>query len=396
MPGDPKTLPGLPGRVGSDYEIVNYAGRIYVVYKTKLPNGKYITDAWRVTSSDYKGLGINKQRIKHITRGQFKNLEVFGDIGEIVRQGGGKERPLQTYMKQLRETYGARVSWLGDSEYMEVFMMGYLENWDPGVLQQRLKRTKWYQSRTQAQRSWELDMNNADRKAAIGNTRTMVEDALKDLYGTQFGDQKISSKQIDGWAKDIASGKYGDPNQGFQTWLERMTDKAEKIEGSAAWIDRQSALEDQRAFMNRPEDMFEQIRNDAMEWLGPKGMPDHDTLMNWATRLVSEKSSDGDWQEYLRKQSQALYPWLGPNERWQDRASAYKNLIEDEMGTAVGYDNGLLQQIGYQDGDKTRALNFHEFTQLIRSKEEWWSGAKAAEEGYDLFNTLNSLFNGVS
>jgi len=306
MPDGGNTIAGIPGVRGRDYEVVNYGGRMYIVYKTKLPNGKYVMDAWRVSAQDAKSLKIGG-KVKHITKGQFKAMEVFGDFGEIARQGGGQERPLQTYLKSLREIYGGNASWLQDKEYMEVFLMGYMENWDPGELQQRLKRTKWYQERTAAERSWELDMNKADRKAALETSRTQVEDALRDLYGTiGLKEAGITSKMIDEWSLAIASGKYGDPSSGFQTWLERQTDKAEKVEGSAAWIDRQSALEDQRAFLNRPEDMFEQLRTDAMEWLGPKGLPDRSTLMDWAEKLVSERASDGDWQQYLRQTAKAL------------------------------------------------------------------------------------------
>lgn len=399
MPDDGNTIAGIPGVRGRDYEVVNYSGRMYVVYKTKLPNGKYVMDAWRISPQDAKSLKIGG-KVKHITKSQFKGLEVFGDFGEIVNKGGGQERPLQTYMKELREIYGGNSSWLQDKEYMEIFLMGYMENWDPGELQQRLKRTKWYQSRTAAERAWELDMNKADREAALGTARTQVEDAIKDLYGTiSLKEAGITSKMIDEWATQIASGKLGDPSTGFQTWLERQTDKAEKVEGSAAWIDRQSMLEEQRGFLNRPEDMFEQLRNDATEWLGPKGVPDRATLMDWAEKLTSERASDGDWQQYLRQTSKALYPWLGPNERWQDRASVYKNILEEELGRPVGWNHGMLYELGAKDanGKPTNTpLSFDEFGKQVRATPEWWGSAKAEEEGFDLFNSLNSVFNGVS
>lgn len=393
-------IPGIPGSWGVDYEVVEYNGRHYIVYKSKLPGGKTLLDGWRISDSDFKKLRVGGARVKSITRSQFKGVEVFGDFGEIVSRGGtATEKPLKTWLRSLRETYGSHVSWINDREYMETFFSGYMEGKDPGVIQQELKQTKWYQSRTAAQRSWELDMNRADRNAAVQNTTSQVQSALEDLYGTTLGDAKITQKDIKKIAFDIASGKYGDPSSGFQEWLDTQTNKAEKIEGSNAWIDKQKTLEEQRQFMNRPEDMFEQIRDDALKWLGPGAIPDRSTLRDWSERLVSGRASQADWQQFMQKQAKNLYPWLGPDEMWQDRASIYKNIVEDELGIAVGYDHPLLKKIGETDdaGKSTgNALNFQDFTSVVRQSPQWERGSKAYEMGFDLFNKLNEIFSGVT
>ena len=400
MMAENNTLAGIPGVRGKDYEIVNFAGKIYAVFREKLPNGKWVTTAWRVTSDDLKTHKIDQSKVRHITQGQFKKLNVFGTIGDIVRTGASGEHPLKTYLKELRSIYGPKVSWLNDKEYMSVFIMGWMEGWDPQIIQQRLKRTNWYQSRTAAQRAWELDYNNAERRTAVEGMTTQVTEALQDLYGPTFnlGEQGITGSQISKWAKEIASGELGNPDTGFQIWLEEQRNKAEKIEGSQAWIDRETAEEEQRDFLNRPEDMYQKIKDDALYWLGPNGMPSEETLGRWSSRLVSEKSSDADWQQFLQKQAQRLYPWLDASTPWQEFADPYKRMTEDLLGRPVGWDDPTLRQLGALDPNGVptgTAQTFKDFELALRKTPEFWQSPTAAEEGFGLFNLLNETFQGV-
>jgi len=394
------TLPGIPGLKGKDYEIVNYAGKIYVVYRTRLPNGQWVYDAWRVTKDDYKALGIQPDKIRHITKAHFRRLEVFGDIGDIARRGGKDERPLQTYLKELREIYGPKVSWLNNREYMEIFLMGFMEGTDPAILAQQLRRTKWYQSRTAAQRAWELDTNRADRRSQIDSATTQITEALQDLYGPLFNlaELGITGSQIKKWAKEIASGELGDPSDGFNIWLEEQRRKAEQIEGTQAWIDREAEEEAAREFLNRPEDMFQQIKTDAAYWLGPSGMPSDETLQRWAQDLVSETSSDADFQQFLQEQAQRLYPWLGANTPWQEFADPYRRMVEQLWGRPVQWEDPILRQLGAFDANGApngAALTFNDFELKLRQSAEFWNSPTASEEGYGLFNLLNEVFQGV-
>lgn len=392
----PQAIRGIP----SGYELVNFAGRIYAVYATKLPNGQTVQTAWRIDPKEYETFGIVPGKIKHLTKGQFQNVQVFGDIGEIVRTGKKDEHPLQTYLKQLREVYGSKVSWLNDREYMQVFLMGWMEGWDPGVLQQRLKRTSWYQTHTAAQRSWEMDTNKADRKSRIESRVTFLTEALQDLYGPSISLQEVGIKgsQILKWAKAIEAGEYGNPEDGFNIWLEEQRAKAEKHEGSTAWMDRERELEEQRAFLNRPEDMFEQLREEATYWLGPGGVPSTETLKKWAADLVSEKSSEADWATFLREQTKRLYPWLGSDTPWQEFADPYKRMAEELWGRPVDWNDPVLAQLGGTDpnGAPTGAsLTFQDFNLLLRSSDEFWNSPTANEEGWGLFNLLQETFTGV-
>jgi len=388
----------LPGKKGTDFHYVKYGDRVYVVYRVKLPNGKYVNMSWRIEQKDQKALGVEPGRIQSIGGAAFRALNFFGDASELA-MGGKDVHPFQQYLSKLRELHGS-VSWMQDKEFMSVMLMGFAENWTAAELQQRLTRTKWYKGRTDQQRTWELETNPAQRKSQINTWGARLTDALDDIYGpgVSYKDSGIDPKQINQWAEQIASGKFGSPEDGFAVWMQGERNKASKIEGTTAWTERQQEVESQRAFMNRPEDVFEQIRSEAMQWLGPAGVPDRQTLRRWSEDLVSEKASDGDWQKFLRKQAVSLYPWLGPDERWEDRASSYKRIIEDELGTSVGFDHKLLGTIGGMDANGVpsgAALSYDDFARAVRSTDEWWSGSKAKEEGFDLFNELNNVFGGI-
>lgn len=171
------------------------------------------------------------------------------------------------------------------------------------------------------------------------------------------------------------------------------------MEGTPAWMAGEQELEAQRAFLNRPEDMLEQIKQQALFWLGPRGVPDDATLQRWATDLVSQVKSDADWQQFLQNQAQALYPWLGPNEGWQDRAASYKQIVESTWGSPIGWDHEILSHLGQADangGFTGSAMPFDEFEKLVRSKPEFWHGPVARQEGVDLVRYFNEIFRGVS
>jgi hypothetical protein len=388
----------LPGKEGVDYHFVKYGDKVYVVYRIEVAPGRFVNTTWRVDKGDFKALGIDPGKVRGISKKAFRSLNVFGAASEIAR-GEKDVHPFQKYIRQLKELHGD-VSWLHNREFMSVMLMGWAENWSAEELRQRLTQTKWYQNRTSFQRAWEMDMNDADRDASLGVWNARMKEALRQLYGPDITPEEagFDMKKFEDQVKRIASGKWGSPEEGFAVWLESARRDAEKIEGTVAWIERQQQLEDQRGFMNRPEDMFEQLREDAMQWLGPRGMPDRQTLRKWSEDLVSELRSDGDWQKFLRKQAQALYPWLGPDETWMDRASVYRSIAEEELGRAVTWDDGLLYQIGGTDGDgapTNEALSFDDFTRLIRSKDEWWKSDNAQQKGFELHNYINEVFQGV-
>src|SRR6266498_1940999 len=111
------------------------------------------------------------------------------------------------------------------------------------------------------------------------------------MYGEIGWEKYVDPKQLNKWALDIASGKFGTPDDGMEQFNRAHRDAAEKVAGSNAYVDAESERERQKAFMNRPENKFEDLTKDSREWLGQSAMPDDGTLKKWAGDLVAENKS---------------------------------------------------------------------------------------------------------
>lgn len=386
----------LPGQQGRDYHFVRFGGQVYVVYTVDEPGMPHFRISLKIDPKEYDAYGIKASNVPQVNHATFRNFQHLGLASEIIQNGDDK--PFDQYLRHLRELNG-NVSWLNNKEFIGTMLEGYLKGWDATETQQALTQTKWYQQRTQTQRDWALNMSHGDRKAATSGVVAQMQEELRNLYGADWKlhDTGLNQKKFDQIAQNIASGKFGTVDEGFQLWSQRMRDTAEKVEGTPAWIAREQEKEQQNQFLNRPEDMFQTIKTQAQSYLGPTGMPDQGTLKNWADRLVTAKASEADWTQYLEKQSKALYPWLNPGEMWQDRASSYKNIAEQNLGSPLNWDDKLLANLGARDANGVpngSALSYDEFAKAVRSDGRFWTGATAAKETYGLFDFLNSKFNG--
>jgi len=385
----------LPGVKGKDYYFVRYGDRIYVVYTVTLEGGKTLEMSWRVDPDQYKAFGIKPGQIRTISGGVFRNLNHMGSAGELER---GKH-PFQQYLDRLRKRYGP-VSWLEDKQFMSVWLEGWVERWSGEMIADKLRRTHWYKSRTDRQVEWELKLSPAQKRAEMKGWIAQVQDTLRGLYGPDFDLKELGfdAKRIKNIAERIASGKWGSPDEGYQTWLSTATRQAEKTQGSSAWIDLQQELESNLEFLNRPEEMLGVLRDDAFRWLGPDGVPTDEVLMKWAENLVGQVKTQAEWEQFLKNRAGKLYPFLGENEPWQDFADPYKAMAERLWGQPLGWEDPALQHLGVTDdrGQPTGApMSFHEWEVFLRSDDRFYTSDVGYEEGFGLADYLNNIFLGV-
>src|SRR5205085_7114495 len=112
------------------------------------------------------------------------------------------------------------------------------------------------------------------------------------LYGptTQWQDY-FAPKDLQKAAQKIMSGALGTPDEALTAWLATAQNHAEKVEGTTAWMDREQQIQSNNAFKNQPENKYEELRQDALAWLGPSGkggpLIDDQTLHDWPDQLTS-------------------------------------------------------------------------------------------------------------
>lgn len=388
----------LPGQYGTDYRFVVRGGKTYVVYKTPIKRNRQISMSWRIKNKDLEHYGATGGRVTKISREAFHKIQFFGEAGDITATSGKDTHPFQTYIRELR-SQNPSASWLGDQEFMGTMLEGFAEGWDAARLSGALKTTKWYQSRTDRERDWEV-MSKAQQKAEIGAFESRMAEAAQDILGPGFtlADAGIDSEKFKNQARKVVGGAWGDPEYGFLLWQTNLQNAAEKMEGTLAWVSAQQELQAKNEFLNQPENMKEQLRLDAMEWLGPQGVPDDATLTSWANRIVIGTDSEADWQTYVQQQARALYPWLGSNERWQDRASSYKNIAEKLTGKPMGWESPLLAKLGATDQagvPSGAALAYDDYERVVRSTDDFWTGGVARDETFSLLEQVDGMFRGV-
>ncbi len=386
----------LPGSQDKDYQFVTSNGKYYIVYAINLAGGKQLKISWSLSAADIKTFGLNPQKAKAISGQALGNIQYLGRAQDLTWTRD--VHPWQRYVDKLQQLYG-RVSWLNDPQFMATMLQGRAEGWSATETQQALTKTKWYQSRTTTQRNW-LTLSRAEQRAQIKAQTVQMQATLRDLYGADYDlTQVMTPDQIQKTAARIASGQFGDASTGLQLWSQKMRLQAEGVQGSPAWISREQGVEAQRAFANRPEDMFQQIRDEARFQLGPSGMPSDEVLKKWADALTSATASTADWKAYLQKQSTQLYPWLDPGTAWQDAVDPYKRMAEQTWGQPISYSDPILRSLGGTDssGKPTGGmLDFYSFEKALRSDQRWWVSPGAYQQGYQLVDYMNNLFRGVS
>lgn len=387
----------LPGVQGRDYHFVKVGGQIYVVYGLPIAGTGAMRISFKIDAKDYDAYGIKPADIGPLSPKAFQNVQHLGNASDIVING--TDHPFTQYLRHLQDING-HVSWLHNREFMGVMLQGFADGWSQTEVQQKLTTTKWYQSRTQTQRNWDLNMSKGDQKAATSGVISQMREQLRALYGPNYNlaDAGVTQKQLQKMADNIASGQWGTVDEGFQLWTQKARNKAEKVEGTPAWIAQEQQLEDQKNFLNRPEDMLQKLKDQSYQALGPQGQPDVGTLKNWAKRLVTGDSSEADWTQYVQKQAKALYPWLDPGQTWQDSATSYKNILEQQLGVEAKWEDPLLAKLGATDANGVptgAAMSFGDFTKAVRGDSRFWQSPTAANDTYSLFNRINQTFNGA-
>lgn len=394
LTGDPND-DRLPGKRGKDYHLVRYGGEVYAVYSINF-QGQTLKVSWRIDEKDYERMGVGSGDGVRITKEQFQRIQMFGNARDVTRKNSGNIHPLKKFLKGLAEQY-PDASWLRDKEYMGIIIMGFQEGWDKTAIANRLRETKWYQSRTVEERQWEQVYTDADREGKRKATRLQMTEYLDQIYGPLVNWRTyVSQDKLDEMVEKVASGKWGP--QSLATWQTKAFRDAKKIKDTAAWQEEQDQLSEANQKKNRPEDVQEQLRAESIQWLGYRHRPDRSTLKRWADDIVTGKKSMADWQQFLRQTKKHLFPYLDPDEPWQDRAMVYKNAAEELLGTTLTWDDKLLSDLTLKKEDGTPVSNAvmsaFDFEKMVRKDDRFLGSKRAREEGYAVLSEFTRMFTG--
>lgn len=385
----------LPGAKGKGYQVVRFGGETYVLYEYTIGNVT-VRQRYRVKPNDLKnevhGFGPGEGRV--ITKAELKRYQNWGTTDEIVRKKGGNKHPFPKFIKLLVEQHPG-ASWLKSKEVLGYMIQAHVENRGSEWLDNMLRTTKWWNKRTDDEREWELRLGDAEKQKRKDQAFNLLSDQIDNLFGPNVKWQDhISREQAENWATKIARGQVD--SSGF---LIKATSIAEGIEGTTAWAARHQTGQDNAAEVNEPEEMFERVRQQAINFLGYRGKPAQDALKKWAADLVSGVKSQADYDQYLRQTKKALYPYLAPDETWMDRAASYKNVAERVFGTDIGYDDKVLADFSALDANGKQtgtAMSLYEYEKFLRKNDgRFWQGPTAKEEGFGLLNALNQMFTGT-
>ncbi|MGH2980540.1 MAG: hypothetical protein ACRDKV_00665, partial [Solirubrobacterales bacterium] len=399
----------LPGVRGKDFWIGRHGGNQYAIYTAEF-RGNKVRVAVRLPSSRSKlrAMGLKPGDGRHITKAQAKGIQFGGFAADELIIHGEERNPFKAIIRALTRNF-AGTDVLEDDEVAAIMLMGAALGWSDGEIQGELRNSKWWKKSTRYSRQWAQETTPEERKRTIASYQQKMVDALEETYGLGWLRHVPGGmKDIRQEAQRIASGQYGlmgDPNDAFNLWIGKQTDRARKIEGTPAWVAFKQDQIAQREFENRPEEAFFQLQDMAKAYLGydPRGgaRMAQDQLKELADDLAFARKTQGEIEQMFGRKARDLYQWLGPDERWIDRASTYKSIAEGLLGTPLGWNDSFLQDFTARDAegnvrDPKIAMTADQFAHMVRSSDRWRFSTQGQETGLQGAGILTSMFAGAA
>lgn len=282
---------------------------------------------------------------------------------------------------------------LRDQDVMNIVALALSREMSEAELENRLRRTKWWQSRTDRQREW-------GRLSEAEKAQRLVDEAMQlaglwftyvgvDLRVSQYdrdGDGVISAAELKRgnlalytWAERVASGQVSQAHV-VNAWLKP---EAEKNPDSPWGRTKRQEEQAQGQFRVDVENMTQRIRDMYFEW----GVPIADVeLAKMAEDVVMNRRSEAEVLQMLEEHALSLYPTKPrhmPTRQWAAPwMSTYMQTLEVPE---VGLEDPLLQEA------LTSGMNIAEFRRRLRMDDRWLSTDNARVEFHDKFSTLGRV-----
>ena len=277
-----------------------------------------------------------------------------------------------------------------DGGVMAIIAIAMTREMSEAELRNRLRQTKWWNSRTDKQREWN-DLSDAEKNLRI------VDEAMKmaGLWFTYVGqDLNLAAFDLDGngtidaeelrkgnpelydWASKIASGEVTQV-QAVNVWMKDTALQDENSPWSRTVRDEEIAAGEHDVDVSN---MAGSIKDLYHDW----GIPITDERADkLALEVVMNRMSFEDVEEELRTQAQGMYPHKPENMSTREWAQPYMQMYMQTLE---------LAEPALDDADLAQALaegmNLADFKQKLRQDDRWLETDNARTE-------MNSTISGL-
>ena len=240
----------------------------------------------------------------------------------------------------------------------------------PTELDNLLKGTDWFQSRTEEQLAWN-DLPEAERKKRTDDMAARMKGTLFQFAGV---DVDINDPRIQGDLERVASGQMG-----YGAWTEIVKGRAAE-DAESPWS--RQVRDEQEAQKQRPidiENTSQRVREASERW----GVNwSNATIEDWAKKMVSKDLSDEDLNKAFRDQAAILYPWKDPNVETATAAAPWVETYQRVMETSGSIQTGAIQAA------LTRGTPIFDFETELK-QTDGYMGTKNGQDA--MFSTVSEL-----
>lgn len=357
----------------SDARLVQNEGGLFAMFR--LADGVWV----------YYGVGSNVDTSgMHVTK--LTNQEFLKAFRTVVNGGNADE------LATVRTSYGSyQAFW--DSIVTQVMGKTNPAAKDPEVLrvlaelaarpdmselelQNKLKATQYYQSRTEQQLQWN-DLSAAEQSKQMQDTAARMAQTYFEFTGRQMSAASFMNQEA---TKKLASGEIT-----WSQWTEGTVKPAATLIPESPW-NRQTRgeTEDQRQRGIDVENTAASIRAQLQQW-GLKWS--EATLTWWATAIVEKRKSDDDLLNSIRLGATQQYGAFktDPN---VDTATAASPWIETYNRVMEGESTVFTPEVSkaLQNGQTV-----WDFEQSLKKSSKWQGTRNAREELFTLGQQLGEM-----
>lgn len=329
------------------------------------------------------GVGSNQQIYYQVFDGKqassaLNNFHGGGGSGSGSGMGGSGYSSYSNQPKWDQKEFEQGLAEMGfaarflksDPELYRLFQKAIKEHWDPGKFENGIKATKWWSSRTQTQRAYD-EQRYADTTNVVRQNKITAANLI-----------------------------HGAAEMGFTLDPDRAYKLAIAVNRNGMSTDEQQAMLAGEIHYN-PKTTYGGTFGQTMEDIKKLGQ-DYNvklvdgTVAGWAQKVVAGKATAEQYEEWVKKQAIAKYPWLKDQITAglsvADIASPFKaemaNILEVDPAAIETDDPNVLKGLQYRDPTDTKGayttMPIYEYQKMLRRDPRWLKTNNARDHVMDV------------